>query len=115
MRPWMGAVAVTAAILAAPAVALAGEDDPAQLQFKLPNAEAVHDFEKLGLNMDHGMQRHADGTARSSARGPRTSRPRWRSCTATKRSGRSPRKYAIDAIRAERNTKLAGLKRAKTR
>ena len=67
MKPWVGAVAVAAAILVAPSVALAGEDDPAQLQFKLPSAEAVHDFEALGLNMDHGITRNADGTAVISA------------------------------------------------
>ncbi len=55
MKPWMGAVAVAAAILVAPSVALAGEDDPAQFQFKLPSAEAVHDFEALGAQ--HGPRR----------------------------------------------------------
>ena len=67
MKPWVGAVAVATAILAAPSVALAGEDDPAQLQFKLPSAEAVHDFEALGLSMDHGITRNPDGTAVISA------------------------------------------------
>ena len=105
----MGAVVVTAAILAAPTVALAGEDDPAQLQFKLPNAEAVHDFETLGLNMDHGMQRQADGSAIISA---------WATDEQAQMAelhgyevvGTITSKYAIDAIRAERDTTLAGLK-----
>ena len=40
MRPWMGAVAVAAAMLVAPTVALAGREDPALMQFKLPTAAA---------------------------------------------------------------------------
>ena len=54
VKPWVGAAVAAAAIFAAPSVALAGEDDPAQVQFKLPNAEAVHEFERLGLNIRRG-------------------------------------------------------------
>ena len=35
---------------------------PGALQFKLPSTDAVHDFERLGLSMDHGVQ-HAEATA----------------------------------------------------
>ena len=41
MRPWMGAVAVAAAMLVAPSAAFAGEDDPALIQFKLPSSGRV--------------------------------------------------------------------------
>jgi Zinc carboxypeptidase/Chitobiase/beta-hexosaminidase C-terminal domain len=112
VKPWVGAVAAAAAILAAPSVALAGEDDPAQLQFKLPNAAAVHDFEALGLNMDHGMTRNPDGTATISA---------WATDEQVQLArvhgyevvGTITSKYQIDTIRAQRNETLEGLKRAK--
>ena len=52
MRPWMGAAAVAAAMLVAPTVALAGPNDPALIQFKLPNGDAHHEFEQLGFDMD---------------------------------------------------------------
>ena len=35
MRPWMGAVAVATAMLVVPGSAVAGEHDPALIQFKL--------------------------------------------------------------------------------
>ena len=86
MKPWVGAVAVAAAILAAPSVALAGEDDPAQLQFKLPSEEAVHDFERP--RAQHGPRRHPQprwhrchqrvGHRRAGAAGPRGARLRRR-------------------------------------
>ena len=114
MKPWVGAVAAAAAILAAPSVALAGEDDPAQLQFKLPSAAAVHDFEALGLSMDHGITRNPDGTAVISA---------WATDEQAQLArvhgyevvGTITDKYAIDRIRAERNKTLAELKAAKRR
>ncbi len=43
-------------LLLAPSVALAGPDDPALIQFKLPNSAAYEDFESLGLNMDHAVE-----------------------------------------------------------
>ena len=112
MKPWVGAVAVATAILAAPSVALAGEDDPAQLQFKLPSAEAVHDFEALGLNMDHGITRNPDGTAVSQRVGHRRAGSSSRACTGTRWSATIHSKYAIDAIRAERSPTLKKLKAA---
>src|SRR5688572_32893851 len=63
MRSWMGAVAVAAVVLVTPSVAVAGPDDPAQIQFKLPNRAAIAEFEALGLNMDHAMHDTADGGA----------------------------------------------------
>ena len=116
MKPWVGAVAVAAAILAAPSVALAGEDDPAQLQFKLPSAEAVHDFETLGAHMDHGVTTNADGTRRRQRVGDRRAGSRCARAhgyepvgTWSRASTRSTR------IRAERNATLAEIKAAKRR
>jgi hypothetical protein len=43
-------------MLIGPGVAFAGEDDPALIQFKLPNSAAYADFESLGLNMDHAVE-----------------------------------------------------------
>ena len=67
MRPWMGAVAVAAAMLVAPTAALAGPDDPALIQFKLPNEEAHHEFEQLGFNMDHSVEPAGNGAILVSA------------------------------------------------
>ena len=97
MKPWVGAVAVAAAILAAPSVALAGEDDPAQLQFKLPSAEAVHDFETLGLSMDHDIDAQCGRHRRRQRVGHgRAGRTRARR-TATSVVGTITSKFAIDA------------------
>ena len=63
MKPWMGAAAVAAAMLLAPNAALAGEDDPALIQFKLPSSAAYADFESMGLNMDHAVENAGDGEA----------------------------------------------------
>ena len=50
-----GGSRVAAVVLVAPSVAAAGPDDPAQIQFKLPNRAAIDEFEALGLNMDHAI------------------------------------------------------------
>src|SRR3954452_3886426 len=55
MRPWMGAVAVAAAMLVTPSVALAGQDDPAFMKFKLDSSAQYDDFEALGLDMGHNV------------------------------------------------------------
>ena len=44
------------------AAALAGQDDPALIQFKLPSSAAYDDFESLGLNMDHGVENAGGGS-----------------------------------------------------
>ena len=67
MRAWLGAVAAVALVLVAPGVAAAGPDDPAQIQFKLPNRAAIAEFESLGLNMDHAIHDTSDGGALVSA------------------------------------------------
>jgi hypothetical protein len=93
-------------------VALAGEDDPAQLQFKLPNIDAIAEFESLGAAADHGMTRNADGSVNVNA---------WltdEELAVYRSHGFQPvatlvDKFAIDVIRAERNATLKKLKAAK--
>src|SRR4051812_30037217 len=109
MRPWMGAVAVAAAMLVAPGAAVAGEDDPAQIQFKLPSSAAMPEFESLGGMSDEGVTKNADGSVLASA---------WVTddeLAQFKAHGFEPvatlsSKYEIDAIRADRNETLAKLK-----
>jgi hypothetical protein len=92
-------------VLVAPSVAAAGPDDPAQIQFKLPNRAAIADFESLGLNMDHAIENTADGGALVSA---------WVSdaqVAMLRMRGYEPvatiaDSNAIDLIRAERNATI---------
>jgi hypothetical protein len=107
----MGAVAVAAVVLVTPSVAAAGPDDPAQIQFKLPNRAAIAEFEKLGLNMDHAIHDTADGGALVSA---------WvtdAQLAMLKMRGYDPvatiaDKNQIDLIRAERNKTISDLRAA---
>ena len=102
----MGAVVAVSLVLAAPGVAAAGPDDPAQIQFKLPNRAAIAEFEALGLNMDHAIHDTADGGALVSA---------W--VTDAQLANLEMRGYdpvatiadknAIDRIRAERDKSIA--------
>src|SRR3954452_23570620 len=109
MRPWMGAVAVAAALLVVPSAAFAGEDDPAQVQFKLDSSAAVPEFESLGGITDEGVSKNADGSILATA---------WvtdEELAVFKAHGFEPvatlaSKYEIDAIRAQRNETLADLK-----
>ena len=111
MRSWLGAVAAVALVLAAPGVAVAGPDDPAQIQFKLPNRAAIAEFEALGLNMDHAIHDTADGGALVSA---------W--VTDAQLANLEMRGYdpvatiadknAIDRIRAERDKTISDLRAA---
>ena len=115
MKPWIGAVVAAAAILAAPSVALAGEDDPAQLQFKLPST--------AGGPRLRGPRPRAWTTASQQRRGGSVIVSAW----ATDEQARLARvhgyeivgtladKYAIDRIRAERDKTLAELKAAQGR
>jgi hypothetical protein len=54
-------------MLVAPTVALAGPNDPALIQFKLPNGDAHHEFEQLGFDMDHSVQPAGGGAILVSA------------------------------------------------
>ena len=100
MRLCLAAIAVAGVALVAPGVAAAGPDDPAQIQFKLPDKAAFVEFEALGLNMDHAVEETADGGLLVSA---------WvtdAQIANLKMRGYEPvatiaDKYAIDHIRAE--------------
>ncbi|MDA0172071.1 M14 family zinc carboxypeptidase [Solirubrobacter taibaiensis] len=67
MKPWMGAVAVAAAIFAVPATALAGPDDPALIKFQLESSAKYDDFEALGFEMDHAVEQGENGSVIVSA------------------------------------------------
>ncbi|HET6549538.1 MAG TPA: M14 family zinc carboxypeptidase [Solirubrobacter sp.] len=56
MRRWIGAAALAAAMVVAPATAGANDDAPALLQFKLDNSSLYDDFERLGFDMDHAVE-----------------------------------------------------------
>jgi hypothetical protein len=111
MRPWMGAVAVAAAMLVAPSAVFAGEEDPALMQFKLPSSADYEDFESMGLNMDHAVENAADGGVLVSA---------W--VTDEEKALAEARGYSavktvhdknnIDRIRAEREESIADEKAA---
>ena len=111
MKPWLAAVAVATVVLLTPGVAVAGPDDPAQIQFKLPSGDAIEEFQALGLNMDHGIEATADGGVLVSA---------WVTddeLAAVRARGFEPvatiaDKYAIDRIRAERDATIAAKKSA---
>src|SRR6478735_5889185 len=111
MRPWMGAVAVAAAMLVAPSVALAGQDDPAFMKFKLASSADYDDFERLGLNMGHNVE---------SAGGDSIIVNAWvtdQELAMVRAHGYEDvgvldDKYNIDRIRAERETSLAEIKAA---
>src|SRR5262245_9262744 len=98
-------------MLVAPSVALAGEDDPAQIQFKLDSSDAIPAFEALGGTTDQDVTKNADGSVLV---------PSWvtdEQLELFRAHGFEPvatlvSKYAIDAIRAERNETLAKLKTA---
>ncbi len=109
MRSRIGAVAVAAAMLVVPGSALAGEQDPALVEFTLPSRLAMVEFESLGANMDHGMKTNEDGTVVVSAWVNDEQKALFRA------HGFEPGatitdKDAIDEIRAERNRTLADLK-----
>ena len=100
-----------AVVLVAPSVAVAGPDDPAQIQFKLPSRDAIEDFQSLGLSMDHGIRNAPGGGVLVSA---------WvtdEELALVRARGFEPvatiaDKNQIDLIRAERDETLAELKAA---
>jgi hypothetical protein len=54
VKPWMGAVAVAAAIAVMPSVA-AADDGTSVVQFKLPSKATIEQLESLGADLDHGF------------------------------------------------------------
>src|SRR4051812_5529079 len=111
MRPWVGTVAVAAAMLVAPTAAFAGEEDPALMQFRLPNSAAYDDFERLGLNMDHAVENGGGESIIVSAWVTDAELARVR-VAGYEAVGVVHDKFNIDRIRSERNATLAELKAA---
>src|SRR4051794_41964807 len=111
MRPWLGAVAVSAAMLIGPSIAFAGEDDPAFMQFKLPTSASYDDFERLGLNMGHNVINGGGDSIIVDAwvTDEELAMVRAHGYEAV---GVLEDKYNIDRIRAERNATLAEIKAA---
>src|SRR4051794_7970916 len=106
MRPWVGAVAVVAAMLTAPGTALAGEDDPALVQFELPSKAAIPAFEALGADMDHALGTARDGGVLVSAWVTDAEQARY-AALGYRAVATVHDKFNIDRIRAERNRTLA--------
>src|SRR3954447_7378475 len=55
MRPWMGALAATAAIALLPASALAADGDPSVIEVKLPDKAAAQHLIDLGFDLGDGL------------------------------------------------------------
>src|SRR6478609_4169962 len=60
VRPWMGALAATAAMALMPAVALA-DDGPSVYEFKLPNKAAAEKLIDLGYDLSDGLDQSQPG------------------------------------------------------
>jgi hypothetical protein len=60
VKPWLGAVAVAAAMLVAPGAA-AADDGSSLIQFKLPDKDAIEKLVSLGTDLDHGILPAEDG------------------------------------------------------
>src|SRR3954452_23589099 len=111
MRPWMGAVAVAAAMLVTPSVALAGQDDPAFMKFKLASPAEYDNFERLGLNMGHNVESAGGDSIIVNAWVTDAELARVRAA-GYEDVGVVDDKFNIDRIRAERDTTLAEIKAA---
>jgi hypothetical protein len=103
---------VAAVMLVTPAAAVAGPDDPAQIQFKLPSRDAIEDFQSLGLSMDHGIRDAPGGGVLVSAwvTDEELALVEARGFDAVKTIAD---KNQIDRIRAEREATIAELQAAK--
>src|SRR3954452_2097326 len=112
MRPWMGAVAVAAAMLVTPSVALAGQDDPAFMKFKLDSSAQYDDFEALGLDMGHNVVSGGGDSIIVNAWVTDEQLAMVRA-HGYEDVGVIDDKYNIDRIRAERDATLAKLKAAR--
>src|SRR4051794_11337127 len=64
MRPWMGALAATAALALLPASALA-DDGQSVYEFKLPNKAAADQLIKLGYDLGDGLDQSQPGSVKA--------------------------------------------------
>jgi hypothetical protein len=112
MKPWMGAAAVAAALLFVPSSAMAGNDDPALLNFSVPTEAQYDDFEALGLDMGDGVEKRADGSVIVQA-WVTDDQLAWVRAHGFENVGVVHDKYNIDRIRAEREQSIADERAAK--
>src|SRR3954447_19291299 len=106
MKRWMGAAAVAAAILLVPSAALAGPEDPALLKFQVPSEEQYKDFEALGLDMNHQVDKNADGSITVQA-WVTDEQLAWVRAQGYPQVGVVHDKFNVDHIRAERDADIA--------
>src|SRR3954447_4359661 len=112
MKRWMGAAAVAAAMLFVPSAALAGPEDPALLKFNVPSEEQYDDFEALGLDMNHQVDKNADGSITVQA-WVTDQQLAWVRAQGYENVGVVHDKFNIDHIRAERDADIASEAAAK--
>src|SRR3954453_16833804 len=106
VKPWLGAAAIAAAMLLVPSSALAGPDDPALLKFKVPTEDQYKDFEALGLDMNHQVDKNADGSLTVQA-WVTDEQLAWVRAQGYPQVGVVHDKFNVDHIRAERNADIA--------
>src|SRR6478672_6964571 len=113
VKPWLGVAAIAAAILLVPSSAFAGNDDPALLKFHVASADQYDDFENLGLDMNHEVDKNADGSITVQA-WVTDQQLAWVRAHGYENVGVVHDKYNIDRIRAERDADIASEVAAKT-
>ena len=108
MRPWMGAVAVAAAILVAPSAALARSTmTPGAAAVQAATTAPVRRLRAPRVRAWTTASTTAAATTSSSARGSTTTSSRSRARTASRTSASSTTSTNFDRIRAERSMALA--------
>ena len=106
MKHWLGAAVISAAILLVPSSAMAGNDDPALLKFQVPSEDQYDDFEALGLDMNHQVDKNADGSITVQA-WVTDQQLAWVRAQGYPNVGVVHDKYNIDHIRSERDADIA--------
>src|SRR3954452_13515128 len=112
VKAWLGAAAVAAAVLLIPSSALAGPDDPALLKFKVASEDRYDDFEALGLDMNHQVDKNADGSITVQA-WVTDEQLAWVRAQGYENVGVVHDKFNLDHIRAERDADIAAETAAK--
>jgi hypothetical protein len=112
VKPWLGAAAVAAAVLLCPTAALAGVEDPALLKFRVATEAQYDDFEALGLDMNHQVDKNADGSLTVQA-WVTDEQLAWVRAQGYENVGVVHDKFNIDHIRAERDADIAAQAAAK--
>ena len=106
VKHWLGAAVISAAMLLVPSSAMAGNDDPALLKFQVPSEDQYDDFEALGLDMNHQVDKNADGSITVQA-WVTDQQLAWVRAQGYPNVGVVHDKYNIDHIRSERDADIA--------